>query len=122
VDRQPEQQPDHQADPGADRQQDHQPEGAGDREARDEVDVRHPERPLDVRVRAPQDEHARADDQEGHQRADGDELAQHVDRRQPGHGGARDPAHDGGEGGRLEARVDPVEGARAPTSGGSRTR
>ena len=36
VDRQPEQQPDHQADPGADRQQDHQPEGAGDREARDE--------------------------------------------------------------------------------------
>ena len=78
----PEQQPDDEPPPVRPRQREHQQQAGEDAQDRHERHQGAAERPLGVGVLLAHDQHRRADDDEGEQRADVGQLEQRVERQE----------------------------------------
>ena len=106
VDDEPDRHPDQEAEPGLGDQVEHQVAAQQHRRGGDDVDPRHPERAVQVGARPAQDQHAHADEHEGEQRADADQVAQRLERHEARQHRDHDRGHRGDAVRRAERRVD----------------
>ena len=81
IDHQSDRQPDGEPEPGVAWQSAHEREGRKRTERRSQKNCRCFERPVDIRLRNTQDEHADANDREGKERPDADQFADDSDRK-----------------------------------------